>query len=83
MDEQSCRVFLDLIDPFAQLEDILEWLAIHPVERLDQLLPDTWFMSHPWLAAGHPLEAVSLPARLVASQRSRPCAAERAIATWL
>jgi IS66 C-terminal element/Transposase IS66 family len=35
------------IDPFAYLQDILGRLPSHPLERLDELLPDVWFSSHP------------------------------------
>jgi hypothetical protein len=34
------------IDPF-YLRDILCRLPSHPVSRLDELLPDAWFASHP------------------------------------
>src|SRR5512135_1612103 len=35
------------IDPFAYLQDILSRLPSHLPERLDELLPDAWFASHP------------------------------------
>jgi transposase len=35
------------IDPFAYLADILRRLPSHPSQRLDELLPDVWFTSHP------------------------------------
>jgi transposase len=35
------------IDPFAYLADILRRLPSHPAGRLDELLPDVWFASHP------------------------------------
>jgi hypothetical protein len=35
------------IDPFAYLEDVLRRLPWHPVEQLNELLPDVWFISHP------------------------------------
>ena len=34
------------IDPFAYLQDILHRLPTHPVERLDELLPDICSDSH-------------------------------------
>jgi hypothetical protein len=35
------------IDPFAYLQDVLRRLPSHPVDQLDELLPDVWFVSHP------------------------------------
>jgi hypothetical protein len=35
------------IDPFAYLQDILRRLPSHPADQLDELLPDSWFASHP------------------------------------
>jgi transposase len=35
------------IDPFAYLADILRHLPSQPAGRLDELLPDVWFASHP------------------------------------
>jgi hypothetical protein len=35
------------IDPFAYLRDILGRLPCQPAKRLDELLPDIWFASHP------------------------------------
>jgi transposase len=35
------------IDPFAFLADILRRLPSQPAGRLDELLPDVWFASHP------------------------------------
>ena len=35
------------IDPFAYLDDILRRLPSQPAGRLDELLPDVWFASHP------------------------------------
>ena len=35
------------IDPFAYLDDILHRLPSQPAGRLDELLPDVWFASHP------------------------------------
>jgi len=35
------------IDPFAYLRDVLERLPTHPVDRLADLVPDTWFVDHP------------------------------------
>jgi transposase len=35
------------IDPFAYLADILRRLPSQPAGRLDELLPDVWFASHP------------------------------------
>ena len=35
------------IDPFAYLQDVLRRLPTHPADRLDELLPDVWFASHP------------------------------------
>jgi transposase len=35
------------IDPFAYLQDILRRLPSHPADRLEELLPDAWFASHP------------------------------------
>lgn len=37
------------IDPFAHLDDILRRLPSQPAGRLDELLPDVWFASHPSL----------------------------------
>ena len=35
------------IDPFAFLADVLRRLHSQPAGRLDELLPDVWFASHP------------------------------------
>ncbi len=35
------------IDPFAYLGDVLGRLPSHRAERLHELLPDVWFVSHP------------------------------------
>jgi transposase len=35
------------IDPFAYLRDVLSRLPCLPRGRLDELLPDVWFASHP------------------------------------
>ena len=35
------------IDPFAFLADVLRRLPSQPAGRLDELLPDAWFASHP------------------------------------
>ena len=35
------------IDPFAYLQDILRRLPCQPAGRLDELLPEVWFASHP------------------------------------
>jgi hypothetical protein len=35
------------IDPFAYLRDVLRRLPSLPPDRLDGLLPDVWFVSHP------------------------------------
>jgi hypothetical protein len=35
------------IDPFAFLDDVLRRLPPQPAGRLDELLPDAWFASHP------------------------------------
>jgi transposase len=35
------------IDPFAFLDDVLRRLPSQPAGRLDELLPDAWFASHP------------------------------------
>jgi hypothetical protein len=35
------------IDPFAYLQDVLRRLPSHPMDQLDELLPDVWFASHP------------------------------------
>jgi hypothetical protein len=36
------------VDPFAYLTDIFRRHPSHPAGRLDELLPDAWFESHPW-----------------------------------
>ena len=35
------------IGPFAFLDDVLRRLPSRPAGRLDELLPDIWFRSHP------------------------------------
>jgi transposase len=35
------------IDPFAFLVDVLRGLPSQPAARLDELLPEVWFASHP------------------------------------
>jgi len=47
LDEQSCRVLPDLIDPLAYLKDILERLPTHPTKALGELLPDAWLEARP------------------------------------
>jgi len=34
------------IDPYLYLRDIFDRIAAHPVQRLDDLLPDRWLESH-------------------------------------
>jgi hypothetical protein len=34
-------------DPFASLKDVLERLPTHSIDRLAELLPDSWFAAHP------------------------------------
>jgi hypothetical protein len=35
------------IEPFAYLDDVHRRLTPQPAGRLDELLPDIWFASHP------------------------------------
>ncbi len=64
------------IDPFAYLQDILHRLPTHPVERLDELLPDICSDSH--LNAMRKIDAFIGPYHIHRLERDR-CADYNAV----